>query len=212
MTKHDGKYYLEYAAPATQFKSYNDGVYVGDHPLGPFTYVPYSPFSFKPTGFAAGAGHSATFRDLGGRYWHIATMTVSIRQMFERRLGVFPTWFTRDGQIVTDTYLGDYPQYAPGVVKDPSKGNLPGWMLLDYKKAATASSTLELHPLDAAFDEDMRTWWSARTGDPGEWLQLDMGKICRVDAAQINFADEGSTQLGRLQDGYGYKLDVSTDG
>jgi len=212
MTKHDGKYYLEYAAPATQFKSYNDGVYVGDHPLGPFTYVPYSPFSFKPTGFAAGAGHSATFRDLGGRYWHIATMTVSMRHMFERRLGVFPTWFTRDGQIVTDTYLGDYPQYAPGVVKDPSKGNLPGWMLLDYKKTATASSILDMHPIDAAFDEDMRTWWSARTGDPGEWLQVDLGKICRIDAAQINFADEGSTQLGRLQDGYGYKLDVSMDG
>jgi xylan 1,4-beta-xylosidase len=212
MTKHGGKYYLQYSAPGTQYKSYNDGVYVADHPLGPFTYAPYSPFSFKPTGFAAGAGHSSTFQDLGGRFWHVSTMTISIRHMFERRLGFFPTWFTRDGQMVTDTYLGDYPQYAPGGVKDPSKGNSPGWMLLDYKKTATASSTLEAHPIDAAFDEDMRTWWSASTGDPGEWLQVDLGKTCRIDAAQINFADEGSTQLGRLQDGYGYKLDVSSDG
>ncbi|BDI29683.1 endo-1,4-beta-xylanase [Capsulimonas corticalis] len=212
MTKHDGKYYLQYSAPGTQYKSYNDGVYVGDHPLGPFTYAPYSPFSLKPTGFATGAGHSSTFQDLGGRYWHIATMTISIRHMFERRLGVFPAWFTRDGQMVCDTYLGDYPQYAPGVVKDPSKGNLTGWMLLDYQKTATASSTLDAHPIEAAFDEDMRTWWSAKTGDPGEWLQVDLGKSCRIDAAQINFADEGSTQLGLLQDGYGYKLDVSADG
>ena len=212
MTKHGGKYYLQYSAPGTQYKTYNDGVYVGDHPLGPFTYASYSPFSFKPTGFAAGAGHSSTFQDLGGRFWHISTMTISVRHMFERRLGVFPAWFTPDGQMVCNTYLGDYPQYAPGTVKDLSKGNSPGWMLLNYKKAATASSTLDAHPVGDAFDEDIRTWWSAKTGDPGEWLQVDLGKTCRVDAVQVNFADEGATQLGRLRDGYGYKLDVSQDG
>lgn len=212
MTRHGGKYYLQYAAPGTEFKSYGDGVYVGDHPLGPFTYAPYSPFSFKPGGFAGGAGHSSTFQDLGGRYWHIATMSISVRHPFERRLGVFPTWFEPDGQLVCDTYLGDYPQYLPGVARDPSKGNLPGWMLLTLRKAATASSTLDGHPIEDAFDENIRTWWSAKTGDPGEWLQVDMGKRCRVNAAQINFADEGATQLNRLQDGYGYRLDLSEDG
>ncbi len=216
MTKHDGKYYLQYAAPATELKSYSDSVYVSDHPLGPFTYAPYSPFSFKPTGFAAAAGHSATFLDFGGRYWHISTMTISIRHIFERRLGVFPTWFTPDGQMVCNTYLGDYPQYAPGVVQNPSKGGLlgnsPGWMLLSYHKAATASSTLDGHPAENAFDEDIRTWWSAKTGDPGERLQVDFGKPCRVEAVQVNFADEGATQTGHLNDGYGYTLEASRDG
>jgi len=212
MTKHVGKYYLQYSAPGTELKSYNDSVYVGDHPLGPFTYAPYSPFSFKPTGFAAGVGHSTTFQDLGGRYWRLSTMSISIRNKFERRLGMFPTWFTPDGQLVSDTYLGDYPQYAPGVVRDTTKGNSPGWMLLSYQKPATASSTLDGHPIGNAFDEDIRSWWSAKTGDAGEWLQVDMGKSCRIDAAQINFADEGATQQGRLQDGYGYKLDVSANG
>jgi len=227
MTKHDGKYYLQYSAPGTELKSYNDSVYVSDHPLGPFTYAPYSPFSFKPTGFVAGAGHSATFEDLGGRFWHISTMTISIRNMFERRLGVFPTWFTTDGQMVCNTYLGDYPQYAPGVIQDPSQksasqksvaqksgllGNSPGWMLLSYHKAATASSTLDDHPAENAFDEDIRTWWSAKTGDPGERLQVDFGKPCRIEAVQVNFADEGATQTGHLNDGYGYTLEVSRDG
>ncbi|BDI29329.1 endo-1,4-beta-xylanase [Capsulimonas corticalis] len=212
MTKHDGKYYLQYSAPGTELKTYNDSVYVSDYPLGPFKYAPYSPFSFKPTGFATGVGHSTTFQDLGGRYWRISSMTISMRHKFERRLGMFPTWFTHDGQIVCNTYLGDYPQYAPGVVKDISKGNSPGWMLLTYKKKATASSTLDAHPIGDAFDEDIRTWWSAKTGNADEWMQVDLGKICRIDAAQINFADEGATQLGRLQDGYGYKLDVSTNG
>ncbi len=212
MTKHDGKYYLQYAAPATETKAYGDSVYVSDHPLGPFTYAPYSPFSFKPTGFIGSAGHSTTFQDLGGRFWRISTMTISVRHKFERRLGLFPTWFTSDGQMVCNTYLGDYPQYAPGVVKDPSRGNSPGWMLVSYRKAATASSTLDTHPVGDAFDEDIRTWWSAKTGDPGEWLQVDLGKPCRIDAAQINFADEGATHEGRLADGYGYTLAVSTNG
>jgi len=212
MTKHGGKYYLQYSAPGTELKSYSDSVYVSDHPLGPFTFATYSPFSIKPAGFAAGAGHSTTFQDQQGRYWRISSMTISVRHKFERRLGMFPAWFTRDGQIVCNTYLGDYPQYAPGVVKDVAQGNSPGWMLLTYKKAATASSTLDPHTIDDALDEDMRTWWSAKTGDSGEWLQVDMGKLCRLEAAQINFADEGATQSGRLQDGYGYKLDVSADG
>lgn len=211
MTKHAGKYYLQYAAPGTQFKSYSDGVYVGSHPLGPFTFAPYSPFSFKPTGFADGAGHSSTFQDFSGQYWHIATMSVSVRHPFERRLGLFPVWFTPDGQMACSTYRGDYPQYLPGVARDISQGNSPGWMLLSYRKPATASSTLAGHPIEDAFNEDIRTWWSAKTADPGEWLQVDFGKQCRVNAVQVNFGDEGATQRGRLKDGYGYQLRVSTD-
>ena len=34
MTKHDGKYYLQYGAPGTEFKVYADGVYVSDNPAG----------------------------------------------------------------------------------------------------------------------------------------------------------------------------------
>ena len=36
MTKHDGRYYLQFAAPGTEFNCYSDGVYVGDAPLGTF--------------------------------------------------------------------------------------------------------------------------------------------------------------------------------
>ncbi len=40
MTKYDGKYYLQYAAPGTEYNVYANGTYIGDHPLGPFTYAP----------------------------------------------------------------------------------------------------------------------------------------------------------------------------
>jgi xylan 1,4-beta-xylosidase len=213
MTKHDGKYYLQYAGPGTQFHSYADGVYVGDHPLGPFTYAPYSPFSHKPTGFATGAGHSATFQDKSGNWWHISTMTISVRHMFERRLGLFPTGFCADGQMFCNTYLGDYPQFLPGVKSNPARNNSPGWMLLSYAKNAEASSALDGFPIANAFDENIRTWWCAKSGDAGEWLQVDLGKVCRINAIQINFADEGSLTLGKLHDdAYQYFVETSNDG
>jgi hypothetical protein len=218
MNKINGKYYLQYAAPGTQFKSYADGVYVSDSPMGPFYYASYSPFSYKPTGFITGAGHSSTFADKNGQLWHIATMDISVRQMFERRLALFPSGVMPDGQLVTNTYLGDYPQYAPGTVKNILQNNSTGWMLLSYNKPAKASSTLpniglqNFSPVNA-FDEEVRTWWAAATGNPGEWLEVDLTKNCRINAIQINFADQGAKALGRLHnDGYKYYVEASADG
>jgi hypothetical protein len=213
MTKHGGAYYLQYSAPGTQFKTYADGVYTSTNPMGPFVYAPYSPFSHKPTGFIGGAGHSSLAEADNGDFWHISTMTVSVRHMFERRLGLFPAGFTPDGQLVCNSYLGDYPQYIPGAAKKPWQNNSPGWMLLSYHKPATASSSLEHFPIKNAFDENIRTWWSAVSGKPGEWLQVDLGKPCRIEAMQINFADQGVTNLGRMiDDAYRYYVQVSGDG
>jgi xylan 1,4-beta-xylosidase len=206
MNKHNGTYYLQFAAPGTQFKTYGDGVLTSKNAMGPFTFASYSPFSFKPTGFVTGAGHSSTFAGLDGQFWHISTMTISIRHMFERRLGLFPTSFTKDGELVTDTYLGDYPHFIDG-----DRG-LVGWMLLSRKKSVSASSSLVRHDSAKAVDEDIRTWWSAMTGDPGEWYQIDLGTKETVDAVQINFADEGSTAMGPTEDVYKYVLEVSEDG
>jgi len=208
MTKHGGKYYLQFAGPGTQYKTYGDGVLVADAATGPFVYADYNPVSFKPTGFIAGAGHSSTFQDLSGAYWHISSMTISVRHMFERRLGLFPTWFTPDGQMVVDTYLGDYPH----TLARDGKDTFAGWFLLDLKKPATASSTLPGHEAEKAVDEDVRTWWSAATGNPGEWLRVDMGAPRRVNAVQINFADEGSDTLGASKDAYRYVMEQSLDG
>ena len=55
MTKYLGRYFLQYAAPGTEFSGYADGVYIGEHPLGPFRYQAHNPFSYKPGGFARGS-------------------------------------------------------------------------------------------------------------------------------------------------------------
>ena len=90
MLKHNYGISRVYAAPGTQYRIYGDGNYVGDNPLGPFEYVEDNPFSFKPGGFIGGAGHGHTFKDKYGNYWHVASMTISVRHWFERRLGLFP--------------------------------------------------------------------------------------------------------------------------
>ena len=213
MNKIGGRYYLQYGAPETQLDTYGDGVFVSDHPLGPFTYQPYSPFSFKPTGFARGAGHGSTFKDAKGNYWHIATIALSRRDKFERRIGVYPAKFFPDGQLACNTYLGDYPQYPPGVADDPFTSNLPGWMLLSLNKPVTVSSELPGHSSRFVVDENLHNWWSAATGNPQEWIKIDLGSVCRIDALQLNFADEGANQIGRLEnDAYRYLVEVSNDG
>jgi hypothetical protein len=190
MTKYGNKYYLQYASPGTEFKTYADGVYISDSPTGPFEYGTYSPFSYKPGGFIAGAGHSATFRDKYGNYWHIASMSIGIRFMFERRLGLFPACFDKDGVLRTFTAFGDYPTILPDRKIDFERESLfRGWMLLSYNKKAAASSSMEKYPVNNAFDENIRTWWSANTGNEGEWLSVELDNKVTINAIQVNFAD-----------------------
>jgi hypothetical protein len=190
MTKNNNEYYLQYASPGTEFKTYADGVYTSDSPTGPFKYQIFSPFSYKPGGFIAGAGHSGTFRDKYGNYWHISSMTIGIRHMFERRLGLFPACFDRDGVLRTFTAFGDYPTVVPNRKIDFENENLfRGWMLLSFNKMASASSSMDKFPVTNAIDENIRTWWSAKTGEAGEWLSVELDNNVTITAIQVNFAD-----------------------
>jgi len=214
MTKYNNRYYLQYAAPGTEYKTYADGVYTSDSPLGPFEYESYSPFSYKPGGFAGGAGHSSTFQDNYGNYWHISTMSISIRHMFERRLGLFPAAFDKDGVLRTFTAFGDYPTIMPDRKIEFEKESLSkGWMLLSYKKNAEASSAMENYPVNNAFDEDIRTWWSAVTGNNGEWLNVELDDNSTVNAIQVNFADnESNLKPDSKNIFYCYRILASNDG
>jgi hypothetical protein len=213
MNKHGGKYYLQYAAPGTEFSGYGDGVYVGSKPLGPFTYQAHNPFSYKPGGFARGAGHGSTFQDRAGNWWHISTMGISVKNNFERRLGIFPAAFDSDGVLYTNTAYGDYPFAMPGGKVNAPESLFTGWMLLNLNKPVTVSSTLGAYDPNYAVDEDIRTYWSAATGEKGEWIQSDLGRESTVRAIQINYADQDAEFLGKQQGIYHqYKLSSSLDG
>jgi hypothetical protein len=88
-----------------------------------------------------------------------------------------------------------------------------GWMLLSYKKNAESSSEVDGFPVSNAFDEDIRTWWSAATGDSGEWLSVELDDASTVTAIQVNFADHESTLKPDSRDiFYRYRILASHDG
>lgn len=250
MTKYNGKYYLQYGAPGTEFSGYADGLLVGEDPLGPFTPAS-DPLSMKLGGFVRGAGHGTTFQDNDNNYWHISTTVISVKNTFERRLGIWPTGFDKDGKMWCNTSFGDYPHYlrrpessdAAGSNKKPAhRQNLnisdtaksrdgvqvfpqpgeqegaaffTGWMLLNYNKPVQVSSTLGSNLPNNAVDELAKTYWSAATGNAGEWIQTDLGKVSTVNAVQINYADQDvdSNRLGKANHQYHqYKLYYSLDG
>jgi hypothetical protein len=214
MLQYNGKYYLQYAAPGTEYRTYADGVYVGDSPLGPFTYMENNPFSIKPGGFIGGAGHGHTFKDKYGNYWHVATMRISIRHSFERRIGLFPVYFDENGRMYAHTVWTDYPFAVPAQKADFSTGNCSlNWNLLSYKKTVSASSSLKGDVPENANNEEIENWWSAQTGNTGEWWQVDLGKAMQVKALQINFADQDFTnKASNTYTFYQYLVEGSTDG
>lgn len=211
MTKHNGKYYLQYAAPGTEFNVYADGVYTADAPLGPYTYAPNNPVCYKPGGFMNGAGHGSTLAGPGGHYWHFASMSLSATVNWERRLCMYPTFFDAEGLMYSDTRFGDYPHYAPAAPGRP--GEFTGWMLLSYRKPATASSAAEGHPASLAADEQCKTFWMAERNGSGEWLQLDLGAPATVYAVQVNYHDYQSNLYGRIPGlRHRYRVEGSLDG
>ncbi|MFM1930066.1 MAG: hypothetical protein RL387_1394 [Bacteroidota bacterium] len=213
MNKQNGKYYLQYGAPGTEFSGYGDGVYVSDKPLGPFTYQKHNPFSYKPGGFARGAGHGATYKDVYDQWWHISTIAISVKNNFERRNGIWPAQIDKDGLLYSNTAYGDYPHYVPNAKANHDQSQFTGWMLLNYNKPVQVSSTLSAFTANNAVDENIKSYWSATTGNKGEWIQSDLGKISTIEAIQINYADEGSELMGKYTNIYHqYQVYASIDG
>jgi hypothetical protein len=212
MNKYMGKYYLQYAGPGTEYKSYADGVYISDHPLGPFDISVHNPFACKPEGFAAGAGHGSTFRDVNENYWHVGTITISVKHVFERRLGLYPAFFDESGIMHAITKYGDYPVIVPEKKIDSFDEIFPGWMLLSFKKKVSVSSFIDSLPPVNMTDENIRTYWAATSGNDNEWASMDLGDMYNVHSIQINFAEHNAEIYGR-QEGlyYQYIIESSKD-
>ena len=190
MTKNNGKYYLQYGAPGTEFNVYANGTYVSNDPLGPFTYAPNNPVSYKPGGFMTGMGHGNTFQDLYGNYWNTGTPWIAVNWNFERRIEMVPAGFDKDGLMFANTRFADFPQKLPTKKWQKSDGLFAGWMLLSYKKPCVASSVKEAKfEANLVTDENPRTFWVANTNKKGETLTIDLEKEALVKSFQINYTD-----------------------
>lgn len=193
MTKHNGKYYLQYAAIGLEFISYSHGVYVGDSPMGPFTYSEHNPLTFKTSGFQVGAGHGSTFHDKNGRLWTICMIPAQFGGSGRgSELAIYPTAVDKDGVMYSNTSLGDYPQFYPDVRKGDGADNYADWMLLSYGKRTEVSSTQKGSKPQNVLDENFLTYWVAETGQAGEYFMVDFGAPATIRAIQINWDHIGA--------------------
>jgi hypothetical protein len=213
IVKHNDRYYLQYATPGTICNWYCDVVLESNRPDSGFVEQPYNPVSLKVGGFIGGAGHSTVFEDNYGNWWHATSMWVGNRDEFERRIGLFPVSFDDRGRMRVHTVLGDYPMQVPQRRFTPADVPAIGWMLQSFNKPCSASSALPDHVPDKAADENVRTWWSAATGNAGEYLTMNLGKRVRLNALQVNFAEQDINPADPPESDYhAYRLYVSDNG
>lgn len=212
LTKFEGKYYLQNSNPGTACPWYSDSVWVSDSPTGPFEMPDYATVSMKVGGFINSAGHSCVFQDFHGNWWRASTMWIGVHAGFERRIGLFPVEFDKQGRMLTHTEFGDYPMFVPNSKRKKPGNFLMGWNLLSKDAKVEVSSTHSKFEAKNASDENVRTWWSAKTSDAGEWLSMDLARPCKIHAVQVNFAEQDIVQEALKEDYHAYRLYASKDG
>jgi len=115
--------------------------------------------------------------------------------------------------MFANTAFGDYPTSIPQATENHQKGNFTGWMLLSLNKKTSASSSDSIYTPENASDENMRTYWAAKSGQAGEWFEMDFGAVDQVNAIQVNYYEHKANQFGKAMDVYHqYKIYGSTDG
>jgi len=224
MTKHNGTYYLQYAAPGTDWKTYAVGVYTSKNPLGPYAYYKGSPILLHRGGLINGCAHHSVVEGPDGNLWAIYTLLYrNWNRMFERRIGMDPVGFDDQGNMFIRG-PSETPQWAPGVKSKPWEDNDSGSYPLSEDKNYSVSSEAPGRNAPYAVDNNNRTWWAPAENDTEPWLTLDLGAESRqmyiVDSARILF----TLPEGDLWDDYRlggqegkprirqYKIEVSSDG
>lgn len=103
--------------------------------------------------------------------------------------------------------------FLPNRATDHRSGTFAGWMLLSYQKPITVSSTDDEFVAENASDENMRTYWAAKSGEHSEWLQIDLGEVKEVHALQVNYYEHKAFQHNKAMDLYHqYRIFQSVNG
>ncbi len=206
MVKVQGTYYLTYASPGTEWRTYALGAYRASHPLGPFTYDTCSPFCTKTNGLVQGPGHGCLVEGPSGTLWAFYTCRVCYEHVFERRIGMDPVQVHADGRLqvtVTET-----PQWAPGIRAEPGLGNDAGWLPLTYRRRSWSSTEAPGRPPFYALDQSMVTWWEPAPEDRAPWIEVDLGRAPFVlHSIRLVWKDVGlDYDRGRLPGPFAWRL------
>lgn len=224
--KHNGRYYLEYSASGTQWKTYAEGYYTAKSPLGPYTYADNNPLLRKTEGLVTGTAHGSIVKGPDGNFWQFYTIVLG-NPPGGRRIGMDKVEFDKKGRMsvkVTDT-----PQPAPlaGKAVPPS---LP--VTINKVRAMNALSKISSEQFgffgSYAVDDNSGTVWMPAEDDKETSLLIELSPATRFDVVQlftvssvrimfggINAPRRGGS--GRMMWGggtpvYKYKLETSVDG
>lgn len=230
--RRNDKWYMIYSGFSLH-KGYANGVYVSDSPTGPYVYAQNNPVSHKNTGFIGGAGHGCFFEDKHGNWWNVTCASIQVTHHFERRINLFPAGFDEEGNLFVNTALGDYAVSLPDGKRDHAKLQVRH-MLLSKGCKLTASSVETAMPEDTLYgeellvtrsattryrhdpafaaDEDIRTLWAASSRAPGQWLEMDLGRMCRIRAIQLNLHTYNLTTQDADEKYHEFVIEVSADG
>jgi xylan 1,4-beta-xylosidase len=227
LQKHNGIYYLEYSASGTQWKTYAEGYYTAKSPTGPFTYASNNPLLRKTDGLVTGPAHGSIVEGPDGNLWQFYTIVLS-NPPGGRRIGMDRITFDKDGRMSVE--VTETPQWAPGAVSDPVKGNsgsIP--VTINKVRAMNALSgfSSEQPGRNAVYavDNYSGTWWEPAPADSMPTLTIELSPATRFDVVQL-FTIDGVRILfnsGRMRFGrqtntapptyvYQYKIDISMDG
>lgn len=188
MNKYNGTYYYQNLEATDNQNSFSYMVYQSQNPQGPFKFAANNPFVYRPNGFLCIAGSGSTFEDRNGNWWHITTVSSPGTRQRKTALALFPAEFDRDGNLFVQSDFGDYPIAMPGRKNQNTDKIYPGWSLLADHLTAEVSSDQGMKTAAFAIDENLDTYWKALSGKKGEWLKVDLGSSCQINAFQINFA------------------------
>ncbi|NLD21929.1 MAG: family 43 glycosylhydrolase [Bacteroidales bacterium] len=226
--KHNGTYYLQYSASGTQWRTYAEGYYSAKKVQGPYTYAPNNPLLRRTDGIVTGPAHGSMVTGPDGNIWQFYTIVL---RSGGRRIGMDRVMVDKKGNLscnVTDT-----PQWAPGVVKEPTKGDA-GSVIVSVGETSTSTgagfpgavkiASSEKFGREAAFavDNYTATLWEPEETDLHPTLTLNLSPAVDRDRVQY-FAVDGLRILFSSNSGiagsrggqppvYKYKLEVSLDG
>lgn len=200
----NGRYYLMCCGSGTRFSSYANGIFVSEEgPLSGFRpQKNHNPLTEKRSGLLRGAGHGSITEGPNHTLWVFYTSIFCFNHVFERRIGMDPLGVDENGELfcpaVTDT-----PQFAPGVLPHPERGNDAGLLPLTFMQVPEVSSAAPGRDGIYALDESILTWWQPQACDPEKTITvpLDAELGYRVEAIRIIWRDIGMEALDGITPG-----------
>ncbi len=203
MTKHDGRYYLQYSAAGAEWRNYAVGCYVGDTPLGTFHYQKRNPILIQRGGLINGCGHHSIVEGPDHNLWCFYTILMRRFCALERRIAMDPVRFDEYGEMYVDG-PSETPRFLDGTYPESV-------VQLSICQSAEASGFSPGHEPEYAVDNYMRTWWQADTAICPQQLTVDLSEQYEVMAARIIFNEQLVPHaVGKAV--FQYRIECSDDG